>query len=80
MAANNDRRDRTCFGEAASRIIVAVPEEQVDDIAARASNLDLVVVRLGSITASDTLTIDIAGEVTVAELRETWKSGLKVGR
>ncbi len=80
LATNDSRYDRTCFGEAASRIIIAVAEPHVEDIKLRASDLDIDLVRLGTVTSSDSLSVDIAGEVTVAELRETWESGLKVGR
>ncbi|MEX1157445.1 MAG: phosphoribosylformylglycinamidine synthase subunit PurL [Thermomicrobiales bacterium] len=78
-AVNDGRLDRTCFGEAASRVIVAVPNANVDVVLGRATEVGLDALRLGTVGGGQ-LTLDVAGSVAVAELRETWESGLKHGR
>ena len=79
LDANAERLDRTCFGEAASRITVAVPSGRVEEVLKRAFDSELNALRLGTV-GGDGMRIDIAGTAAVAELRETWESGLKVGR
>ncbi|MDQ3549832.1 MAG: AIR synthase related protein, partial [Chloroflexota bacterium] len=79
LDANAGRLDRTCFGEAASRIIVAVPNSSVEEVLKHASDRNLNALRLGTV-GGDGMRIDIAGTAAVAELRETWESGLKLGR
>ncbi|MEX2314676.1 MAG: AIR synthase-related protein, partial [Thermomicrobiales bacterium] len=69
-AVNDGRLDRTCFGEAASRVIVAVPNANVDVVLGRATEVGLDALRLGTVGGGQ-LTLDVAGSVAVAELRET---------
>ncbi len=49
LDANDGRLDRTCFGEAASRVIVAVAEQNVEHVLKRASESDLDVISLGTV-------------------------------
>jgi phosphoribosylformylglycinamidine synthase len=77
--ANDGRLDRACFGEAASRILVAVPKGSVEEVLKRASDYELDAIRFGTVEG-DALTLDVGGRIAVAELRESWESGLRVGR
>jgi phosphoribosylformylglycinamidine synthase II len=79
LEVNDGRLDRTCFGEAASRVIVAVPSGSVDAVRSRAEASGVNVLRLGS-TGGATLSTDVVGDVEVETLREAWESGLSVGR
>ncbi|HYI16764.1 MAG TPA: AIR synthase-related protein, partial [Thermomicrobiales bacterium] len=80
LAANDGRLDRTCFGEAASRVIVAVSKANVEEVLKRASDSDVEVLRLGTVGGGHEMVLDGAAVVAVTELRETWESGLSVGR
>jgi hypothetical protein len=80
LGANGGRLDRVCFGEAASRVIVAVAKGNVEEVLKRASDSDLDVLRLGMVDGGGAMSLDIAGTVEVAKLRDTWESGLKLGR
>ena len=80
LDANNGRLDRTCFGEAASRVVIAVSSEHAEEVIQRVSDRSLNALILGTVGGRNEVAIDVAGKVAVAELRETWESGLKVGR
>jgi phosphoribosylformylglycinamidine synthase len=79
MGVNDGRFDRTCFGEAASRVIVAVPSGSVDAVRSRAEASGVEVLRLG-VVGGASLSTDIAGDIDVEQLRGAWESGLTVGR
>jgi phosphoribosylformylglycinamidine synthase len=79
LDANDGRLDRTCFGEAASRVIVAVAPGSVDAVRSRAEASGVDILRLG-VVGGASLTTDVAGDVDVEPMREAWESGLTVGR
>ena len=45
-----------------------------------AANNDLDALRIGTVGGGQEMVLDLAGNVAVNELRETWESGLTVGR
>ena len=79
LEANDNRLDRTCFGESASRVIVAVPRASAEELLKRASDSDLDAVRLGTVGGAD-LVLEGSASVAVDELRRSWESGLTIGR
>jgi len=70
-----NRLDRAMFGEAASRIVVAVDAENVAQVQQRANDSDVPVAVIGTV-AGDSLRIAGCGNVPVVELRIAWESGL----
>ena len=79
LDANAGRLDRTCFGEAASRVIVATSAGNADAVIQRAQQSGVPAVRLGTV-GGDALELDVAESVAVTTMKRKWESGLKVGR
>ncbi|HET9109833.1 MAG TPA: phosphoribosylformylglycinamidine synthase subunit PurL, partial [Ktedonobacterales bacterium] len=65
------------YGEAPSRIVVSVAPEQYDALAALAAEHDTPITRLGAV-GGDRLSFTAALDVPVADLRVTWRNGLRV--
>jgi phosphoribosylformylglycinamidine synthase len=78
LADNSGRADRTFFGEAASRIIVAVDRPQVAAVRDLAEASAVPVTELGQVGGTR-LEIAGVGEVEIDRLRDAWKSGLSDG-
>jgi phosphoribosylformylglycinamidine synthase II len=74
---NGGRLDRTWFGEAASRVLIAAEGDAVDKLSVLASGAGLDVTVLGEVTGSGMLEIVGIGSAPTYELYETWSSGLK---
>jgi phosphoribosylformylglycinamidine synthase II len=64
-----------CFGEAPSRIIVSLPLEAWDNLAALALQVGVPIRRLGTVGGS-TLRIGSALDVSIADLARAWSQGL----
>jgi phosphoribosylformylglycinamidine synthase len=75
LDANDGRLDRALFGEAASRVIVAVAPEQEDALARLAAEHDVPLTRLGDV-GGDELIVGGLTRGPIAELRAAWASGL----
>ena len=75
IAANEGRRDRALFGEAGTRVIVAIRDEDAAPLADLAREGRLDVLALGE-TGGDTLSIAGLLTVPVADLRAAWEGGL----
>ncbi len=76
LGANEGRLDRTLFGEAGSRIVIALAAgAAVATVEQIAQQYDLPLLRLGQ-TGGPNLQIDDILTVPVATLRERWEGGL----
>ncbi|MFW6075993.1 MAG: AIR synthase related protein, partial [Chloroflexota bacterium] len=75
IEANSGRVDTALFGEAASRIIVATANENIEAIRSRAEVHNVQVTELGKVRAGD---LDVRGFPTVElrPLRTAWRDGL----
>jgi phosphoribosylformylglycinamidine synthase len=75
VAANGGRLDRALFGEAGSRVLVAVSAASEDSVRSSARDADLPLVRLGTV-GGDTLDLGLGERLQLAHLRYSWRSGL----
>jgi phosphoribosylformylglycinamidine synthase subunit PurL len=73
--ANDDRLDRTMFGEAASRVIVAVAPENAQRLVEAAARADVPLTHLGAVTGTR-LALEGIGSSSLDELRQVWDTGL----
>ena len=69
------RKDFVLFGEDASRIVVSMPKESSARFVALAQECGAPVIRLGAV-GGDTLEIQGALSVPVAELAKAWREGI----
>ena len=69
------RKDFVLFGEDASRIVVSMPKESAARFVALAQECGAPVIRLGAV-GGDTLEIQGALSVPVAELAKAWRDGI----
>jgi phosphoribosylformylglycinamidine synthase len=77
LAANDGRLNRTLFGEAASRVIIAVAPEQVDDVLRQSAARGVTVTRLGTVGGDRIHVNGVLSLATRAALElEAWASGL----
>ena len=74
--ANDQRLDRTMFGEAASRIIVAATESQVAAVLSAAAQAGVQAFVLGNVTGTD-LVVRGVTSVTFDTAHEAWRNGLR---
>jgi phosphoribosylformylglycinamidine synthase len=65
------------YGEAPSRIVVSVAPEQYEALAALAAQHETPITRLGEV-GGERLSFTSALDVAIAELRATWRNGLRV--
>ncbi|CAN5481245.1 phosphoribosylformylglycinamidine synthase subunit PurL [soil metagenome] len=77
LRANGDRLDRTLFGEAASRVVVAVHPDRVGQVEKRAAERDVGCFRLGECSGND-LIIDQYLSVAIETLERSWSDGLRI--
>jgi phosphoribosylformylglycinamidine synthase len=75
LAANDGRLDRTLFGEAPSRVIVAVAPAQRGALEGAARESDVPLVWLGDV-GGDAVVVGDLTRVLVAEARGAWSGGL----
>ena len=75
LGANDGRRDRALFGEAGSRVILAVRDENVAALERLAREYGLTMQVLGA-AGGDQLVVDGLLAIPVGELRATWEGGL----
>jgi phosphoribosylformylglycinamidine synthase II len=75
VARNDGRLDRGLFGEAASRIIVAVRPEQAELLANAAQQALVPLSRVGQVTGTD-LALAGLGEAALGPLADAWHTGL----
>ena len=75
VAANNGRLDRALFGEAASRVVVAVRSEDTERLVTLAREHAVPLHSLGT-AGGEALAIEGILEAPVAELRAAWEGGL----
>jgi phosphoribosylformylglycinamidine synthase len=75
LAANDGRLDRTLFGEAPSRVIVAVAPAQRGALEGAARKSDVPLVWLGDV-GGDAVVVGDLTRVLVAEARGAWSGGL----
>ncbi len=73
---NDQRLDRTMFGEAASRIIVAVTESQVAAVLSAAAQAGVQAFVLGNVTGTDLVVRDVTS-VTLDAAQQSWRNGLR---
>jgi phosphoribosylformylglycinamidine synthase len=78
LDANDGRVDRTLFGEAASRIVVACEPRVAPAVESRAAAARIPVQRLGT-TGGDSIDLGRFGSVSLGEVRDAWSTGL-IGR
>ena len=71
----NHRLDRTLFGEASSRVVVAVPARHVATVVQQAARADIEVVDLGICGGTD-LIVDQKHSIRVSDLKHAWSNGL----
>jgi len=76
LRANDGRFDRTLFGEAASRIIVAAKSDHVQRIVDAAAEVEVPALVLG-IVGGSSLSVQGVLNVPTAELRDAWTGGLR---
>ncbi len=74
-ARNEGRLDRTLFGEAGTRVVLAVSDENVPALAELAREHDLALLTLGEAGGNE-LVIEGLLSVPVGELRAAWEGGL----
>ena len=75
VAANDGRLDRALFGEAASRVVVAVRLEDGERLATLAREHAVPLHSLG-MAGGDALAIEGLLEAPITELRAAWEDGL----
>jgi phosphoribosylformylglycinamidine synthase len=75
LAANDGRLNRTLFGEAASRVIIAVAPEQVDDVLRQSAARGVTVTRLGTV-GGDRIHVNGVLSLATRAALEAWASGL----
>lgn len=77
IAANDGRLDRSYFGEAASRVIVAVDPEHLGRLREMAAESTVPVTELGFVTGSE---LSFAGgpSLGVRPMRTVWENGLEL--
>jgi phosphoribosylformylglycinamidine synthase len=75
LRANDGRRDRALFGEAGSRVVLAVRDENVAGLERLAREHGLTMQVLGA-AGGDQLVVDGLLAIPVDELRATWEGGL----
>ena len=76
-SANGDRLDRLYFGEAASRIIVAVPPTQAEALRALADAVNVPLAEIGRVDTSGDVRIDDETSIPILDLHDSWASGLR---
>lgn len=77
VSANSGRIDRTMFGEAASRVLVACRPQHENRLSAAVADAGAELLRLGTVTGM-TLALSGVGSVEVLELASAWRSGLSL--
>jgi phosphoribosylformylglycinamidine synthase len=75
LAANNGRLDRTLFGEAASRVLVAVAPEQVSEVVRQAEARGVAATRLGTV-GGDRITVTGVVSLATQAAKDAWAGGL----
>ncbi|MEE8465639.1 MAG: AIR synthase-related protein, partial [Dehalococcoidia bacterium] len=71
-----DRWDVTLFGERQSRIVVGVPEDQWESLAALAIVHDVPLIKLGY-TGGDRFRLNGQLDLSVSQIRDVWDKGLE---
>jgi phosphoribosylformylglycinamidine synthase len=75
VAANGGRLDRALFGEAGSRVLIAVSAALEDSVSAATRDAGLPLIRLG-VVGGHMFDTGLGESVPLAELRQSWASGL----
>jgi phosphoribosylformylglycinamidine synthase subunit PurL len=75
---NGNRLDRLYFGEAASRILVAVSPEHTAELRQLANAAEIEMSELGAVDASGILSLDDEISLPTAELYDLWTAGLRL--
>jgi phosphoribosylformylglycinamidine synthase len=76
--ANGGRLDRTLFGEAASRIVIALEPGRMDEVLALLDEREVERTRMGRCGGDVLRVVGLPG-VSVDAMRETWRTGLAQG-
>jgi phosphoribosylformylglycinamidine (FGAM) synthase-like enzyme len=77
ITANAGRLDRALFGEAASRVVLEVPQERDEQVRARLEDNEIEFIRLGE-TGGDELRISGLLNASVDSLKKAWSEALVV--
>ncbi len=75
---NGGRLDRLYFGEAASRIILAVAPEHIEPLETLAASANVAAVNVGSVDTSGLVRIDGETSIQIQDLYESWATGLRL--
>lgn len=75
VTANDNSLARACFGEAASRVIVAIEPADRDLFVRRCAELGVPATALGTVTGRS-LEVATVGSVAISDLAAQWTSGL----
>ena len=78
MPDNGNRLDRTLFGEAASRVLLAVSDGKADEFEHLAEDESVTLVLLGTVDGSGRMRVNDQIDMATIDLRRAWASGLQL--